>query len=101
MVWPALIMEQASGKNLPDWINQRIFEPLKMNNTRMQKNAQDIVPNRAAKYSYEGNSFKLDNVQKTSPGEVIIYLRVLMTWTNGQQQLATQVRSSMLPSKCY
>ena len=45
--------------------------------------------------------FKLDNVQKTSPGEVIIYLRVLMTWANGQQQLATHVRSSMLPSKCY
>ena len=39
-----------------------------MNNTRMQKNAQDIVPNRATKYSNDGNGFKQDNVQKTSPG---------------------------------
>ncbi len=63
-----LIMEKASGKNLSDWIKQRIFDRLKMKNTRMQKNAQDIVPNRATKYSYDGNGFKQDNVQKTSPG---------------------------------
>jgi len=63
-----LIMEQASGKNLPDWINQRIFEPLKMNNTRMQKNALDIVPNLATKYSSDGNGLKQAKVQKTSPG---------------------------------
>ena len=63
-----LIMEKASGKNLTDWIKQRIFTPLKMNNTGMQKNVQDIIPNRAIKYSYAGNGFKHDNVQKTSPG---------------------------------
>ncbi|MBK8496424.1 MAG: serine hydrolase [Chitinophagaceae bacterium] len=67
-----LIMEKASGKNLGDWIKQRIFEPLKMNNTRMQKNATDIVPNRATKYSYSGNGYTQDNVQKTSPGEIIL-----------------------------
>jgi len=63
-----LIMEKASGKNLSDWIKQRIFDPLKMNNTRMQKNALDIVPNHATKYSADGDSFKQDNAQKTSPG---------------------------------
>jgi len=63
-----LIMEKASGKNLPDWIDKRIFEPLKMKNTRMQKNVRDIIPNRATKYSYDGDSFKHDRVQKTSPG---------------------------------
>ncbi len=63
-----LIMEKASGKNLSDWIKQRILGPLEMNNTRMQKNALDIVPNRATKYSPDGNGFKQDNVQKTSPG---------------------------------
>jgi CubicO group peptidase (beta-lactamase class C family) len=63
-----LIMEKASGKNLPDWIKQRIFDPLKMNNTGMQKNALDIIPNRATKYENDGNGFKQDNVQKTSPG---------------------------------
>jgi CubicO group peptidase (beta-lactamase class C family) len=63
-----LIMEKASGKNLSDWLKQRIFDPLEMNNTRMQKNALDIVPNHATKYSLDGNSFKQDNAQKTSPG---------------------------------
>jgi CubicO group peptidase (beta-lactamase class C family) len=63
-----LIMEKASRKSLPDWIDQRIFEPLKMNNTRMQKNSLDIVPNLATKYSENGNGFKKENVQKTSPG---------------------------------
>ena len=63
-----LIMEKASGKNLSDWIKQRIFDPLKMNNTRMQKNAQDVIPNCAIKYEHAGNGFKHDNVQKTSPG---------------------------------
>ncbi len=63
-----LIMEKASGKNLSDWIKNRIFDTLKMSNTRMQKNVQDIIPNRAIKYSYAGNGFKHDNVQKTSPG---------------------------------
>ncbi len=63
-----LIMEKASGKNLSDWIKQRIFDPLQMKNTRMQKNALDIIPNRATKYEEDGNGFKHDNVQKTSPG---------------------------------
>jgi len=63
-----LIMEKASGKNLSEWTRQRIFNPLKMSNTRMQKNALDIVPNLANKYSNTGNSFKNAKVQKTSPG---------------------------------
>ncbi len=63
-----LIMEKASGKNLPDWMKNRIFDPLKMNNTRMQKNALDIVPNLATKYSHQESGFRKDNVQKTSPG---------------------------------
>ena len=63
-----LIMEKASGENLSDWIKKRIFDSLKMDNTRMQKNALDIVPNRATKYENDGNGYKHDNVQKTSPG---------------------------------
>jgi len=63
-----LIMEKASGKNLSDWIRQRIFEPLKMNNTWMQKNAWDIITSRAAKYSRGATGFTQDGVQKTSPG---------------------------------
>ncbi len=63
-----LIMEKASGKNLSDWIKQRIFGPLKMNNTGMQKNALDIIPNFATKYEMNDTGFKHENFQKTSPG---------------------------------
>jgi CubicO group peptidase (beta-lactamase class C family) len=63
-----LIMEKASGKDLGAWIKQRVFDPLKMNNTIMQGNARDIIPNRATKYQYDGLGFQHANVQKTSPG---------------------------------
>jgi CubicO group peptidase (beta-lactamase class C family) len=63
-----LILEKASGKDLSDWMKQRMFDVLKMNNTRIQANARDIVPNRATKYQFDGDGFKQDNVQKTSPG---------------------------------
>jgi CubicO group peptidase (beta-lactamase class C family) len=63
-----LIMEKASGENLADWIRKRIFDRLNMENTRMQKNSLDIVPNRANKYMNYGNGYSNENVQKTSPG---------------------------------
>ena len=63
-----LIMEKASGKNLSDWIKQRIFDSLKMSNTRMQKNALDIVPNLSTKYEMNETGLKHENNQKTSPG---------------------------------
>lgn len=63
-----LILEKAAGKNLPDWIKKRVFDPVKMNNTRMQKSALDIIPNRATKYESDGTGYSQDNVQKTSPG---------------------------------
>jgi CubicO group peptidase (beta-lactamase class C family) len=63
-----MIMEKASGKNLSDWIKERIFDPLKMSNTRMQKNPLDIVPNLATKYSINDAGFKHENIAKTSPG---------------------------------
>ncbi|TPV35344.1 serine hydrolase [Paucihalobacter ruber] len=64
-----LIMEKASGKNLPDWIERRLFGPLNMKDTRMQKNSLDIIPNRATFYEgKEGGEYQHAKVQKTSPG---------------------------------
>jgi CubicO group peptidase (beta-lactamase class C family) len=73
-------MEKASGKNLPDWIKQRIFDPLKMNNTRMQKNALDVVPNRATKYEAEGNGLGKTMFRKHHQEGIIIFSPVRMTW---------------------
>lgn len=64
-----LIMEKASGKKLPDWMKQRIFEPLKMISTRMEKSPLEIIPNRADMYVNANNGgYEHNNVQKTSPG---------------------------------
>lgn len=64
-----LIMEKASGQNLPDWMEQRLFEPLKMKSTSMQKNPLDIIPNQATMYEDAwGGGYQIAHVPKTSPG---------------------------------
>ena len=63
-----LIMEKASGDNLPNWKKKRLFEPLRMKRTSMQKNPLDIIPNQADFYDWVNGSFRHSNVQKTSPG---------------------------------
>jgi hypothetical protein len=62
-------MERASGKKLPDWMQTRMFEPLKMRSTAMQRNPLDIIPDKADSYVPAGaNKFAHGRVQKTSPG---------------------------------
>jgi len=64
-----LIMEKASGETLPDWMKKRLFEPLGMINTRMQKSPLDIVPSHA--FMYAGSTddgYRHQDLQKTSPG---------------------------------
>lgn len=64
-----LVMERASGKKLPDWMQARMFEPLKMRSTLMQRNPLDIVPDKADSYLPAGaNKYAHARVQKTSPG---------------------------------
>lgn len=64
-----LILEKASGKNLPEWLEARVFKPLKMSSTRMQSNPLEIIPNKAIVYSAVGNrKYEQARVSKTSPG---------------------------------
>jgi len=64
-----LIMEKASGQNLSDWMLKRIFTPLKMKSTHMQKNPLDIIPKQATMYENAvGDGYQLAHVSKTSPG---------------------------------
>lgn len=92
-----LIMEKAAGKNLPDWIKQRVFDPLKMNNSRMQKNPLDIIPNRATKYESDGTGFSQDNIQKTSPGGNYFILTCaddLLKWSAAISNPATEINTA-------
>jgi CubicO group peptidase (beta-lactamase class C family) len=64
-----LILEKASGKNLSDWLKQRVFDPLQMTGTLMQNEPLQIIPSRASEYVATGNNrYRMNHNQKTSPG---------------------------------
>lgn len=62
-----MIMEKASKKSLPDYLQQKLFAPSGMNATLMNDNLEQIIPGLADKYMGRGNYFKKVGV-KTSPG---------------------------------
>ncbi len=62
-----MIMEKASKKSLPDYLQQKLFAPLGMTATLMNDNLEQIIPGLADKYMGSGNYFKQLGV-KTSPG---------------------------------
>lgn len=62
-----MIMEMASKKKLPDYLQQKLFEPLGMKATFMNDYLDQIIPGLADKYYGSGNYLKQVGV-KTSPG---------------------------------
>lgn len=64
-----LILEKASGKYLPDWMKERMFERLNMKSTSMQISPLDIIPNHSIMYDDSfGERCQHASIQKTSPG---------------------------------
>ncbi len=61
------IMEIASKKKLPDYLDQKLFKPLGMTATFMNDNLEQIIPGLADKYFGGERYFKEVGV-KTSPG---------------------------------
>lgn len=62
-----LIMELASKKNLPDYLQQKLFAPLGMPATLMNDHLDQIIPGLADRY-YDGANYTKDVGVKTSPG---------------------------------
>jgi CubicO group peptidase (beta-lactamase class C family) len=62
-----MIMEKASKKSLPEYLQQKLFAPLGMTTTLMNDNLEQIIPGLADKYFGSENVFKQVGV-KTSPG---------------------------------
>jgi CubicO group peptidase (beta-lactamase class C family) len=62
-----LILEQAAGENLGDYMKRRMFEPLQMNSTHLVDDFSDVITNHAAFYAPDGDGYRHSNV-KTSPG---------------------------------
>lgn len=62
-----MLIEAVSGKTFEQFLKEKIFDPLQMNNTRMIDN-RAIIPNRAAGYQKENNHF----VNKIIPQDPIV-----------------------------
>jgi CubicO group peptidase (beta-lactamase class C family) len=90
-----LILEKASGKNLPDWLKQRVFDPLKMHSTGMENDPLDVIPNKAIMYQTAGDKkFKQDVIWKTSPGGDYYILTTavdLEKWAAAHADPATEI----------
>ncbi len=48
------IVEKLSGKNLQEFANERIFQPLGMHQTSFKENYWDVIPNKASSYYDDG-----------------------------------------------
>ncbi len=79
-----LIVQKVSGKPFPDFLQQRIFEPLKMSNTVAYVRGKNDVPNRALGHSFEDKSWKQNDQSPTSAtlgdGGVYSSLEDLAKW---------------------
>ncbi len=62
-----LILEKASGVDLEAYMKRKVFDPLKMNDTRIHNDKEAVIANRANSYIIDGSSYKLWQ-DKTSPG---------------------------------
>jgi D-alanyl-D-alanine carboxypeptidase len=78
-----IIIEQASGKNYWEFLDERIFKPLGMNSTRNTETRQ-IVANRAAGYGWIGNGWEnrpvLAPFVAFSAGSILSTIEDLAKW---------------------
>lgn len=64
-----LILEEASGEKLADYMDRRIFKPLQMSSTTLRRDKEAVIANHAFSYFEDGNNtYKVWLRDKTSPG---------------------------------
>ena len=82
----ALIVERISGQNFPDFLNERIFEPLGMTNSVAYINGYNEIPNRSYGYANENGEFVFSDQSSTSAvlGDGGIYTSIedMVKWDN-------------------
>jgi CubicO group peptidase (beta-lactamase class C family) len=77
------IVNRVSGKTLPEFARERIFEPLGMRHTRYLDDPQDIVPNRSTGYDRtdEGElEIDMSDFEQTGDGAVYTTIEDLFLW---------------------
>lgn len=63
-----LVLEKASGENLPKYLERKLFKPLGMTSSRMATSKEMLVPNRAFSYVGGRGNYSLWLRDKSSPG---------------------------------
>lgn len=79
----SVIVERVSGKSLPDFVRERIFEPLGMAHSQVLNDHRRVIPRRATAYRpNEGGGFGLDmsNWEQTGDGAVQSTIEDLLKW---------------------
>jgi D-alanyl-D-alanine carboxypeptidase len=75
----SLIIEQVSGHSFPDYINESIFKPMKMDNSDIIK-PDFRIAERAIGYEFENDSFKISDAKEslffTTQGDGGIYTSI-------------------------
>ena len=82
----AIVIERVSGMSLGDFVQQRIFDPLKMTGSLMYDDFERVIPRRASGYARDDNGKvrMVHNFNFDVPGDGQMYTTVedLLRWDN-------------------
>ena len=102
-----VIVERVSGESFPDFLHNRIFSPLKMNNTVAYVHGKNQVPNRAFGHTIENRTWTQTDQSSTSAtlgdGGVHSSLEDLAKWDralhNNTLLSPDEMRAALIPVK--
>lgn len=93
-----LLIEKVSGKTYGTFLSERIFEPLGMNNTRVN-DLTVVIPNRASGYTLSGQTIRNgEYVSPTQPyaaGALVSTIQDMVRWNSALDTEKLLKRSSM------
>jgi CubicO group peptidase (beta-lactamase class C family) len=98
----AMVVEKVSGKPFGEFLQQRIFQPLKMNHTLAYEKGQNDVPNRAYGHTREGSGFRETDQSSTSAtlgdGGVYTSLEDMAKWDASLREHTLLSEEEMKPA---
>ena len=98
----AMIVEKVSGQRFGDFLHERIFVPLKMNNTLAYEKGRNEVPRRALGYTKKGNGWEETDQSPTSAvlgdGGIYTSLEDLEKWDRALREHTLLSEAEMQPA---
>jgi CubicO group peptidase (beta-lactamase class C family) len=104
-----LVVAKVSGKSFGDFLHERIFAPLKMDQTNAYEKGKNEVANRAFGHSRDGSTWKQTDQSSTSAtlgdGGVYSSLRDLAKWDDALAKHTllseTEIRAALTPATLF